>query len=396
MSDPDTRIRVLWLAKGLGPGGMERLLVNHARTGNWEEFSYSAAYLVDRPNSVVPELEELGVTCTRFENGSGSDPRWLPALRRLAIDHDIDIIHVHSPMPAAMTRPLAKLMGRWGPKVIYTEHNTWDCYGRVTRLANAATYLLDDAQLAVSNDAKASVPSRLRRRVEVLTHGIVIGEVESHRGQRRRMRDELGLDDDEVVVITVAHLRTEKAYDIMLNAARKVVDEHPQAVFLSVGHGPLESDMRELHGRLGLGDRFRFLGFRSDVLDLMAGSDIFSLSSHQEGLPVSFMESTALGLPTVATAVGGLVDHVGNGVNGMLVSPGDSFALAEALGRVIEDPALREQLGKGALGVAKRFDAADAVRRQEQIYADLATSRRNRVNRKQGQAVAQAESTTDS
>lgn len=362
------QVRVLWLAKGLGPGGMERLLVNHARVGDRERFSYRAAHVVDRPDSVVPELEELGVPCTRL----GVDRPWPQDLRRLIREERIDVVHTHSPLPAAVARSLCAAARPARPHV-YTEHNTWDCYVRTTRLANAVTYPLDAATFAVSNDARRSVPAPLRRRVEVLTHGIDLEAARSHRAEREPARAELGLTERDVLVLTVAHLRVEKGYDVLLRAARDVVDRHAEVVFASVGHGPLEDELRRAHARSGLGGRFRFLGFRPDVGRLLAAADVFCLASRQEGLPVAFMEATAMGVPTVATAVGGLVDHVREGPDspGVLVPPDDPAALGAALGRLVADAALRRRMGAAAEVESRHFDASHAVRRQEAVYARL-------------------------
>lgn len=370
-------IRVLWLAKGLGPGGMERLLVNHAKRGDRERFEYHAAYLVERPNSVVPELEALGVECTNFHGERDLDPRWLRRLHRLVRDKSIDVVHIHSPMPAAMARPMLRVTnlfdrGSRRPRLVYTEHNTWDCYGLPTRIANGVTYVLDDAQIAVSRDARECVPRRLKKRIEPITHGIDIEAVAAHRAERDQVRSELGLADDDVLAITVAHLRTEKAYDVLLDAAAIVLRQHPNARFISVGHGPLKDQLAEQHKTLGLGDRFRFLGFRSDVLNLMAAADIFVLSSHQEGLPVAFMEATALGLPAVTTAVGGLTDHIQDGETGLLVQAGDPQALADGIGRLVANHSLREGIGRRVDQRAPDFDSLAAIRSQELIYARLA------------------------
>lgn len=354
---------------------MERLLVHHARVGDRDGFDYAAAYLVDRPNSVVPELEASGVTCTRLCDDGGRDPRWVLALRALVREQRIDVVHAHSPMPAAMARVALRSMSP-RPALVYTEHNTWDCYGWPTRSANAATYRLDDAQLSVSLDAKASVPGLLGRRVEPLTHGIDLDAVREHLGDREATRAALGVGPDDVVVTCVANLRAEKAYDVLLTAARSLLDAHPQVVVLSVGQGPLDAELRTQHERLGLGDRFRFLGFRDDVPSVLAASDVFVLSSRQEGLPVAFMEASVLGLPSVVTRVGGLVDHVDDGVSGLLVAPEQPEALATALGRLVDDPDLRARMGERASSHAAAFDAAGAVRRQEAIYRRVVRRRR--------------------
>lgn len=367
---PRRPIRVLWLVKGLGPGGMERLLVNHARVGDRERFDYTAAYLVERPGSVVPELEAAGVSCVRLGSGRSADLRWLRELRRLVRSRQIDVVHAHSPLPAAMSRPLLRSM-RHRPRLVYTEHNTWDCYGYSTRVANLATYLLDDSQLAVSADAAASPPSPLARRVEVLTHGIDLAAVGDPGAHREEVRRELEIPEHAVLVLTVANLRTEKAYDVLLRAAARVLEEHPTARFLAVGHGPLRDELDELHRRLGLGDRFRFLGFRPDAVRLMAAADVFALSSRQEGLPVAYMEASAIGLPAVVTSVGGLPDFVSDGRNGLVVPPERPRELAAAIGRLVADAALRAQLAQGSRAGATAFDVRSAVHRQEALYEEL-------------------------
>lgn len=371
MSSTNRRTRVLWLAKGLGPGGMERLLVHHARLGDPERFDYQAAYLVDRPNSVVPELEALGVPCANLGD-SGGGLRWLNALSTLVRDHRIDIVHAHSPMPAACARPVLRARRpHHRPRLVYTEHNTWDCYGRATRLANMVTFPLDDHQFAVSAAAAASPPVPFARRVEVLTHGIDLAEVRAAGGSRDAVRRDLGVGADTVVVVTVANLRAEKAYDVLLAAADRVLAQHDDVVFLSVGQGPMMQEMQRRHSELGLGERFRFLGFRDDVSELLAASDVFCLSSRQEGLPVAFMEAAALGVPAVVTAVGGLPDAVLDRESGLLVVPGRPDELAGALSSVIGDSALRRRLADGASIAGDRFDAGAAIARQEAVYSEL-------------------------
>lgn len=362
-------IRVLWLVKGLGPGGMERLLVHHANVADRDRFEYHAAYLVDRPDSVVGELHEAGVNCTRL-GGSAADPRWVRELVGLVRRHRIDVVHAHSPQPAAMARPALRLL-RGGPRLVYTEHNTWDCYSAPTRVLNAVTYPVDQHTFAVSQDAKDSVPARLRPRVEVLTHGIDLEALRTCPADRDRTRAMLGIGADQAVVLNVAHLRTEKGHEVLLGAAQRLAQRDAKAVILAVGHGPRHDELVALADRLGVADRVRFLGFRDDVPDLLAAADVFCLSSHQEGLPVAFMEACALGLPSVVTAVGGLVDHVVTDRTGVLVPPGDPDAVAEALVRLVDDAELRRDLGGAAAAHAEVFDARVAVRRQEAVYASL-------------------------
>ena len=134
ISDVEAPKTVLWLAKGLGKGGMEQLLLNHARAGNRTAFSYRAAYLVDRPHSVVEDLRSEGLPVRRLGNGRIADPRWIRDLLAELREGEVDILHVHSPLPGSIARVLLAITRR-RVKVVVTEHNRWDRYARPTRSA---------------------------------------------------------------------------------------------------------------------------------------------------------------------------------------------------------------------------------------------------------------------
>ncbi len=114
----------------------------------------------------------------------------------------------------------------------------------------------------------------------------------------------------------------------------------------------------------------RLLGYRDDTTRLIAAADLFVLASHHEGLPVTVMEALTLGVPVVATAVGGLPEAVATEVNGILVPPGDASALADAIQRALE-PATHARLVEGAEGTGDRFSNAPAVASIEATYASL-------------------------
>ncbi len=364
-------VTVLWITKGLGKGGMEQLLLNHARAGDRTAFSYRAAYLVDRPHSVVEDLRDAGVPVRRLGTGRLVDPRWVRDLLADVKDNDVDIVHVHSPLPGAIARVVLSL-AQHRVKVVVTEHNRWDRYARATRWANRATFGLNDAALAVSADCRSTMPPRIRAKVRVLEHGIDADQVVTSLDQRERVRKELGLAADTIVVGTVANLREQKNYPLMLAVAKNVLADHPNVVFLAVGQGPLEGSLARLHDELGLGDRFQFLGFRPDATNVMAALDIFLLSSRHEGLPVALMEAMTLGLPVVSTAVGGVPEMVTDGQEGRLVPSGSEGGLTQALNELIDDKALRERLGLQSRATAlKRFSAAVATAEIEQIYREV-------------------------
>jgi glycosyltransferase involved in cell wall biosynthesis len=366
------RLRVLHLIKGLGPGGAERLLVSAARVRDRDAFEYAVAYLLPWKTTFVPDLEDLGVSTTCLAVRHEQDLRWLLRLRRLLDRERYDIVHVHSPYVAGMTRlVIPSMRSRTRPRLVSTEHNVWSSHTRLSRALNRATFPVGDAWLVVSDEVRASMPVRARERVEVVVHGIVLDDIEHALAQRGAVRAELGLREDEVAVATVANFRAQKAYPDLFAAARLLADRNVPAHFVVVGQGPLEEEMRTLHETLGLGSSVDILGYRPDAIRVLAGSDIFVLASHYEGYPVAVMEALAIGLPIVATSVGGIPEAVREGVEGLLVPPREPELLADAIEALVRDPSRRLTMAKAAATRGRRYDIVEAVRRSEQIYREI-------------------------
>ncbi len=158
-------VRVLWLIKGLGPGGAERLLVEQAAGGDRSSFRYDAAYVLDWKQHLVPELEALGVRTHCLGVGHELDPRWVTRLVRLLTRERYDVVHAHSPFVASLGRVVNRSLPRdRRAAFVYTEHNRWPSYRRETRVANQVTFGLNDAVFAVSDDVKESIAARKRVR----------------------------------------------------------------------------------------------------------------------------------------------------------------------------------------------------------------------------------------
>jgi len=180
---------------------------------------------------------------------------------------------------------------------------------------------------------------------------------------------------NEPPFMTVANLRPEKGYDVLLTAARSIADYGLPIRIAAVGRGPLATSLRARHNDLSLGERFQFLGQRDDVLQLLAGADAFVLPSLHEGLPVALMEATSVGLPIVASSVGGVPQVLEDGVDALLVPPGEPGSLVDAMKRLASDPELRERLGRQAKLRSSMFDIAEAGRAVGDIYLRVARAR---------------------
>lgn len=360
------------MIKGLGPGGAERLLCAAAREHDRARFHIECAFVLPYKDHLADELERAGVA-THCLSRRRTDYRWPLRLAELVRDGDWDLVHVHSPLPGSVARLATRTMqGGEQPKLVSTEHNRRATHRGPTRWLNTVTSRWDDVSFAVTDEVRQSMGGPVTERVLVLQHGIDLEATAAAGSHRNAIRAEFGIAPDEIVVGTVANFRPQKDFPNLLAAARLLADREVPVRFIAVGQGPQEAETRQLATELELGDRVIFTGFRDDAVRVMGACDIFTMASQWEGLPVALMEALALGLPVVATDVGGIAEEMVDGETAVLVPPGDSEALADAIYRVATDPDLRTRLAAASERKAQDFDVRHAVERIEAAYTQLA------------------------
>ncbi len=373
------RVRVVVLLDSLArPGGGERLAVENAirldparyeRTlclTRWED----AFRLEDPGRSLVDRLEDAGVRVLGLRRSGRFDlGAWRPLVQLLR-DEEVDVLHGHlygSNVWASLLGSAARI-----PAVVAHEH-MWAYAGRALRpiVDREVIARLADAFIAVSEEG-------VRRMVEIERippAKIVLvpnGIAPVAPGDRAGTRRALGIDEDERVVGAVGHLRTEKAYEVLIEAAALMRERDARIRVVIVGEGPERSALEGLIDRLGLGSAVILAGERGDVPDLLAAFDLAVCCSDFEGGPLSVMEYMSAALPIVATSVGGLPELLGHGRWADLVPPRDPGAIAEAALRLLDDPARAGAMGESASEhVAAEFGVDAWARRLEGLYEHL-------------------------
>ena len=365
--------RVLWVTKGLGRGGAERLAVSCAPHFDPTRFTVDVAYVLPHKDALVPELRASGVAVFCVGSG-GASVDWVRALLRLVRDGGYDLVHTHSPVTAL---PLRALPRRRRPPLVHTEHNVWCRYRRPTRVANAVTYAANASVLAVSDGVRASVrrpawlPGLRFPRVTTLHHGIDPETTVRGAAARDAARRALSLPLQVPVIGTVGNLTPKKNHALLIAAIRRLRRDHPGVRLVIVGSGPLEHQLRQLVNRAGLQRVVMLAGSRDDVPRLLPALDVFALSSLHEGLSIALLEAMATGVPPVATAVGGVPEVIDHEVNGLLVTPRSADQLAGAIGRLLDEPHLRRTLADAAERRSHDFGIARAVRVMEDWYEEV-------------------------
>ncbi len=337
---------------------LSQLLMNqlvHMRAAGFDIAGISARgpHVADLDNAQI-EFFEIPVT-RRF--GPLADLRALVALYRLLRRERFDIIHTHTPKGGLLGQ-YAALLARV-PVRVHTIHGLY--FPGFMRPEQRWMYVwLERITLAFSHhnfsqnpeDIPVAIAERIARadRLEQVGNGIDMTRFTPARitaAERQRVRAELGVGEDQLLVGMVGRLVAEKGYLDAFAAARIVSQRVPAARFVFIGGFENKADAisADTLREYGLANVAQILGHRSDVDRLYAAMDVFMLPSHREGFPRAVMEAAAMGKPCIATDVRGCRQTVDHEQTGLLVPAHDPEALAAALERLLRSPAERARMG---------------------------------------------------
>ncbi|HJV33619.1 glycosyltransferase family 4 protein [Geomonas sp.] len=370
-----------------GGGGPDKTVLNSAARHDPDKVQVLVVYLrqpKDDQFSIPSQARRLGIRYLDLEDGGLLDPDCLRRLAGLLDAHQISVLHAHDDKTLLYGWLLSLV--RPGLRILFTCHS--HAVASRPDFRSLADFLAFKARqrvliflmqrflkpvLTVSNDTKRRlVASGLAEgEIAVLPNGIDT-TVWSRRHATPVLRRELGVGPEGLLVGTVARITPEKDLATFYRTASAVVSQLPGTLFAVVGDGygnELELARREV-AALGLAKVIRFTGHREDLADVYASFDVFLMSSLSEGMPNTLLEAMAMGLPTVATSVGGIPELLEHGTQGYLAPAGAAEELAGHVLSLLRSPALRERFGASSrLRVERHFDFDGRVRWLERYYA---------------------------
>jgi L-malate glycosyltransferase len=381
-SDGTTRVRLLNVVATLMCGGTETHFMSLGRSLDPCRFDLEFACL-RRRGGFVHELAERGIPLLEYNIATFRSVKALGHQARLArhiAERRIDIVHAYSFYGNVFAIPPACLAG--APVVIASIRDLapylTPAQKRVQRLVcRFADCIVVNAE-AVRNwlISEGYDPSR----IVVIRNGVDVSPC-SRATAWERLQGELGLSQASPLVGVVSRLHRLKGLETFLEAAAIVATRFPSARFLVVGDTSPDDrayrfELTSLARKLGVIDRVVFTGLRTDARELLAGVTVSVMPSLSEAFSNVLLESMAAGVPVVATRVGGTPEAIEDGVNGLLVPPADSNALANAISEVLAHPVLAARLGHAARQSATtRFSTEQMVRATEQLYESLLEQR---------------------
>jgi glycosyltransferase involved in cell wall biosynthesis len=369
------RSRIVFLIDSLRMGGAERLLSGYLQHLDTSRFEARVCALDVRDgNPIADDIRRLGIPTDLIPVRKLRDISAVPRLVRYLRQKQTDLLHTQLEAADTLGTTAARILGI---PIVSTLHTLEEPRkgSRIHWRLTLRWWLLRhfcDRVISVSEEARQHY---LRRgelppdKVITLHNGVDLDRFAGVSATARLSgRQAFGIPLDAPLLITVAVLRQPKGIQYLIEALPSILAAIPTVRYLVAGSGDYEGALKELVKTLGLVDHVIFSGARSDIPDLLAMSDLFVLPTLGEALPTVLAEAMAAQKPIIASNVGGVLEMVEHGRNGLLVPPADPARLVEACLHLLQNPAQAQAMGRaGRQIVEQHFD----IRKQVQCLSDL-------------------------
>lgn len=333
----------------------------------------------EKVKAIRKELEAMGVTCFHVDFSRKVyrlDRAWKAYRQTIEIlkQNQYRFIHCHSPIGGVV----ARLAGhRMRTKVIYTAHGFhffkgapkpyWMFIYPIEKLLSGWTDVL--VTINQEDYHRACTKFHAKRTEYIPGVGIDVERLEHVQVDRQEKRKELGIPEGAFVVLSIGELNDNKNHETIIKAVAKT--NLSNIYYVICGQGYKEADLKELGRSLGIEDRVKLLGFRSDAKEICHCADIFAFPSQREGLGLSALEAMTAGIPLLTSNVHGIVDYSVNGKSGYNYAPLDVEGFAEGIRKLYDSEEDRMRMGAYNREQVKRFDIGCTNEIMKRIYTSV-------------------------
>lgn len=343
-------------------------------------FDYTQDTDVERTQRYIEKLQNDGVVLHNIEFArspfSPANVKAYKELKRIIAAHRFDLIHCHTPTASMMTRLAARKARRQGSTVMYTCHGfhfhnaapkkNWMMYYPVERfLSRYCDYIVTINK----EDFRRAGTFHCKNVRYIPSVGVDIRRIFDLQVDKTAKKESIGIPADGILLLSVGEMIERKNHEVIIRALAQV--DNPNLYYAIAGKGPLKEYLENLARELGVGERVRFLGFRTDVFELYHAADISAFPSKIEGLGLAGVEAMAAGVPLVSSNVHGILDYVIDGETGYAIPPTDVAGYAAAIRRLAEDPALRDGMRDACIRAVMPFEIGNALRVMWDIYEEV-------------------------
>ena len=335
------RVRILEVIDSLYAGGAESLIKNFLiETKKYKDFGIEICTLYSR-NIFEEELVNNGIKIHNLDLGFKYNPIGVFKILNVIKRGNYDIIHVHL-FPADIFVAISSLFLPKRIKFIFSEHNDYNRRRSIKffKVIDSFTYSRYDKIVCVSKQVEKALIMwcpKTSCKVIVIKNAIPVSDKSNFEGEK--------LYD----IIFVGRLEKQKGVNILLKAIQILEEKYHRSLRVAiVGDGSLMNDLKELALQYDINEYTYFLGVRKDVLELMRKAFIFVLPSRWEGFGLVLLEAMSVGVPIIATKVGGIPEVIEDGKDGILVEPENPEELSNAILRLLDNKELRSLVSSNA------------------------------------------------
>lgn len=345
------------------------LLPETLKLHNQEKFEFHYIYFLAWKNQMVEAIEDAGGRVTCFE--AKDNIRLLLQYKRIISyckEHNIDLIHCHLPWAGFVGRLIHK---KTGIPVVYTEHNMQERYHIATKSINKISFNSQNLALGVSQDVTDSIKKNIHPKIPFRTLLNGVNTESFLRTSDSKIRSELGILENAIVIGNVAVFRFQKRLVEWLQVVKKIREKNTNVYGIIVGAGPLEEEIKSEWKKLELENIVFFPGLQTNVKPYFEAMDIFMMSSSFEGLPIALLEAMSMECAVVSTDAGGIKEVIRNGIDGLTCPVDDWEQLEEKVQILLEEPGTLKNYKLAARKrVIESFSLQRMVEELEELYEE--------------------------
>ncbi|OQX78467.1 MAG: hypothetical protein B6D61_05450 [Bacteroidetes bacterium 4484_249] len=301
----------------------------------------------------------------------------LKELKNIIYENNYDLIHCHNPVPGVLGRIAANQSRKKGTSVLYTVHGyhfykgapikNWIIYFPVEFLLSKIT----DGIITMNHEDYNLSKNKMLNKSSYLIPGMGVDPNKYKPVSKTRkdsLRKKYGYHTDEIILLYIAEFIPRKNHKLVLLALSELKNQFPELKMLFAGKGITMNEIKTSARKLGLENMIDFLGFRSDIPDIIHISDVGISTSKHEGLPIGILQEMFCELPVVASIERGHNELIDSGINGFLFPQNDLKRLVESLQILLKDQKRRIEMGRKSLEKAQMFSLINSLRSMAEIY----------------------------
>jgi len=371
----DRQIKVLHLISPRGVGGAERVVLTLCKGADRESVESVLGIFRDNRtdrDDFITDVEKMGLAFEEICYKNPYDISQFFDLYRIVRRLCPQVIHAHGYKTNILGFFVAKLLGI---PIVTTVHGLYRIGRGSNRMVRLGVFVLRyfDRVLPVSEQIREEL---LRMKIPasrmVTVRNVPPLATVKSRVQTQSFREEVGISPKRKIIGFIGRLEHVKGCDQFIEAMANIMRKALDFCAVIVGDGPEREALEILVKRRGLGERVNFFGFRNDPERVLQSLDVLVLSSRNEGIPLTLLEAMAQGVPVVATQVGGVPEVIRDGVNGLLVAPGEPAKLAEAIIESLSNPeAARERTLAAKKMLARDYDVRTWAGKVRDVYKGI-------------------------